>query len=214
MKIIISFFCALLFGGMAYGQAQEGTITYQKNLLPAAVIELPYSPGVVSSALSDYLSKKGKSKGTDMKGFTTFRNTQPAPNDSVNADLYFKIERKSRKDRETTVISLLTVAKEGASALNNTHYLTMDEAKDYLNNLVPAITSFNLEQRIKDQNEMVAKAESKYKKLTDEGADLEKKRNSLEKRIGENKQQQQAQTSEIELQKQKLASWVAQRKSQ
>ena len=100
MKKICLSFSLFLFAGIVYGQATEGTVQYQKNEQPAAVIELPYSPDVVKDAMSDYLSKKGRSKGNDIKGFTTYRNTQALQSDSANADLYFKVERKSRQEKE------------------------------------------------------------------------------------------------------------------
>lgn len=158
--------------------------------------------------------KKGKSKGNDLKGFTTFRNTQLAQNDSANADLYFRVERKGKQDKETSIVSLLlTMPKEGEVTANKVHYLNMEQAKTYLNELVPAIEAYNLEMQIKDQNQAVIKAESKYKSLADDGADLEKKRVTIEKKIQDNKNEQQAQGTVVGNQKQKLMAWISQRKS-
>ena len=88
----------------------------------------------------------------------------------------------------------------------------MQEAKDYLNDLVPAIQAYNLELEIKEQNEVIKKAEAKYKSLVNDGDDLEKKRSAIEKKIAENKQDIQSQGNEVEAQKQKLAAWVSTRK--
>ena len=60
---------------------------------------------------------------------------------------------------------------------------------------------------------MVIKAESKYKSLQDDGEDLVKKRENLEKKIEDNKRDQQKQMTEIENQKQKLAVLSSGRKS-
>ena len=212
MKKIMFSFSLLLIASIVCGQAQDGAVVYQKSQQPAAVIELPYSPDVVSDALNDYLSKKGKSKSNDLKGFTTYRNTQVMPYDSANADLYFKVERKSRQEKETSVVSLLlTIPKEGTAA--NVHYLNMEQAKAYLNELVPAIEAYNLELLIKEQNEKVIKSESKYKDLSDEGADLEKKRIGIEKKIVDNQYEIKTQVNEVEAQRQKLATLVSQRKA-
>jgi len=97
MKKTILFFSILLISLLSYGQAQEGTVEYQKRLQPAAVIELPYPPSVVDAAMNDYLSKKGKSRKDNVKGF---RNTDPIQSDSINADLYFKTERKAGKKKK------------------------------------------------------------------------------------------------------------------
>src|SRR4051794_9436486 len=92
---------------------------------------------------------------------------------------YFKVERKSRQEKEISVISLLlTAPKEGAP--QNVRYLQMEQAKTYLNDLAPAIEAYQLELLIKEQNEKVIKAESQYKNLADDGADLEKKREDIE----------------------------------
>ncbi len=214
MKKTFISFCMLFSAGLLYGQAQEGSVEYQKTQQPAAVIELPYAPDIVNAAMNDYLSKKGKSKGSDLKGFTTFRNTQVLQNDMANADLYFKVERKSRKEKEVSIVSLLlSLPKVGEPTVNTVHHLDMEQAKTYLNELVPAIEAYDLELQIKEQNEAVIKAESKYKSLVDDGADLEKKRIAIEKKIQDNKQEQQAQIAEVENQKQKLTGRVGQRKS-
>src|SRR5436190_11179651 len=103
MKKTIPFSAVLLISVFGYGQAYQSAVRYQNKFEPAAVIELPYTHSVVDAAMNEYLSKKGKSRGNDVKGFNTFRNTQPVQNDSVNADLYFKTERKSRSEKEVTV---------------------------------------------------------------------------------------------------------------
>lgn len=133
--------------------------------------------------------------------------------DTVNADLYFKTERKSRKEKEVTVVSLLVMPTEGQTNTGNLHYLDMNDAKGYLNDLATAIDAYNLELTIKDQNEALTKAETKYKNLVNDGDDLEKKRTAIDKKIADNKNEQETQLKEIENQKQKLSQWVGQRKS-
>ena len=206
-------FCMLLFALAIYGQAYEGTVAYQKSQQPAAIIELGFAPDMVRAAMNDHLSKKGKSKGNDLKGFTMYRNTGMLPGDSINADLFFKIERRSRQQKELSTVSLLLQGPgDQTAAAGNVHYLSMDEAKAYLNDLSPAIAAYNLEQVIKDQNDAVIKAESKYKSLVNEGEELEKKKAAIEKMISENTEDQQKQMNEVESQKQKLATWIGQRK--
>jgi len=198
--------------GIVYSQATEGTVQYQKTDLPAALIELPYSPDVVQYGINDYLSKKGRSKREDRKGFTTYRNTQALQNDSANADLYFKVERKSRQEKDISVVSLLlTTPNEGAA--QDLHPLQMEQAKAYLNDLAPAIEAYQLELQIKEQNANLIRAEAKYKGFTDDGAVLERKRVELEKKRADNKQEIQKLAAGIAAQKQRLAQLVEQRKA-
>jgi len=212
MKKGILFFAVLLIFTLGYGQAYEGSVQYQNKMQPAAVIELPYSPSVVNAAMTDYLSKKGKSKGSDIKGFTTFRNTEAVSIDSTNADLYFKTEQKSRKEHDVTLVSLLVMAIPD-TGVSNIHYFTMDNARAYLDDLGAAVNAYNLEIKIKDQNDAVAKAESKYKNLAKDAEELGKKRTELDRKISDNKDNLQRQLIEIENQKQKLTQWITQRRS-
>ena len=147
MKQIIIAIGALMMTLTTMAQATEGTVEYQKKQQSAAVLELPYPPDVVTSALNEFLSKKGKSKATDLKGFTTYRNTDQLSGDSANADLYFKIERKSRKEKQTTVVSLLLTPFIGTAPDSGINYLTMEQAKSYLDQLIPTIEGYNLEQK-------------------------------------------------------------------
>ncbi|HYF31715.1 MAG TPA: hypothetical protein VD993_11410 [Chitinophagaceae bacterium] len=212
MKKGLLFFSVLLIFTLGYGQAYESSVQFQNKVQPAAVIELPYPPSVVNAAMTDYLSKKGRSKSNDVRGFTIFRNTEPVSSDSSNADLYLKTERKSRKENGVTLVSLLVMPKAD-TGVSNLHYLNMDEARAYLDGLATAIDAYNLELKIKEQNDVVIKAEAKYKSLVADGDELEKKRTELDKKIADNKNNLQHQLVEIENQKQKLTQWVTQRKS-
>jgi hypothetical protein len=207
------YFIALMMGisAILHAQATEGTVSFKKNNQSAAVIELPFSADVVNASLNEYLSKKGRSKETDARGFTTFRNTQSLQGDSVNADLFFKVERKDKQSSITSLLVTQEVSQTNTgSGINN---LSMEQAKSYLNNLVPMIESYQLELQIKDQNEAIIKAESKYKSKAQDGDDLVKKKLNIERDIDENRKELQRLSNETDQQKQKLAELVRQRKS-
>jgi hypothetical protein len=131
--------------------------------------------------------------------------------DSVNADLYFKIERKSRKEKQLTVVSMLLTAPDAASAPSNLHYMNMQEAKDYLNGLVQNIDRYDMDQKIKAQNQLLIKTETKFRNLVNDGQDLQKKKANIEKNIAENIQEQQVLAAEVDKQKQILDAMVAKR---
>lgn len=213
MKKVICLLGMYLIAVTMYGQAQSGNVVYQRVKHDAAVIELPYSPDMVNAALNDYLSKKGKSKVEDIKGFTTYRSTQPVTGDSVNANLYFKVERKSRQQKENAVVSLLLNKPVADNAAGNVHHMDMEEAKTYLNELLPAFVAYDLEQTIKDQNKTLIDAEAKLKGLQRDNGDLKSKIENLQKDLENNNQKQQAQLEAINQQKQKLAELVSQRKA-
>ena len=212
MKKISVLFSILLFSIFGYGQAYEGAVFCDKKIQSAAVIDLPYSPLVVNAALVDYLSKRGKSRSKDVKGFTTFTNTEALQGHGISTDLYFRTERKNDTERDISVVSLL-VTDEYQTTRDNLHYLSMDAGKEYLNGLATAVDAYGIEIAIKDQNDVIIKLESKNKVLSGIGQDLENKRIAIEQKIAENKNDQQQLTKEIERQKQKLTECIGQRKS-
>lgn len=213
MKKILFLALSLLPACLLFAQAQEGVVAYQKTQQPAAMIHLPYSSGVVNDAMDDYLSKKG-TKSDHLKGFKTFRNTRLSENDTVYADLYFKVTRMSREEKEkTTVYLLVGMPNEGIALRNPATSITTEQAKEVLNQLAPAIEAFNLERMIKEQNEVVIKEETRYKSLVKEGGDLSERRADIEKKILANRHDQEKQTTEVNKQKQALALLVDQRKN-
>lgn len=213
MKYAISVLLITLCFSQAYSQAVEGTVEQSNNNLPAAVIELPVAPDVATAAMKDHLSKKGKSRTTDIKGFVTFRNTDSIPSDSTTADLYFKVERKSRREKEFSLVSLLlTTPGSNTASPTKTRHLNMEEAKAFLNELQPAIIAFDLERQIKEQNEMVIKEETRYRHLDEERTELIKRQESMGQKILDKQNEQQSQKIEVEKQKQILTELVTKRK--
>jgi hypothetical protein len=215
MKKLFILFFFLLTAGMVYAQPQatEGTTDFQKTTQPAAIIELPYAENVVEKAISDYMSRKG-SKGSDSKGFKTFRGYKLRDSQDYTSDLYFKIDRKSRKEKDLTVVSLV-VGKNGEdvktrSAPDNS---SIDGAKDLLNDMVASIDAYNLELQIQDQNDVVKKAYKKYNGLIDDQKDYEKKIKGLEDKLEQNKKDQDRQQDEIKKQKDILDTLTGKRKS-
>lgn len=152
-------------------------------------------------------------KKTFLNDFATNRNSQMMQNDGVNA-MYFKVNGKTKQERETSLASLLLAMPENdTTTAKNGHYINMEQAKTYFNDLAPAMQAYNLELQIKNLNKAIYKTEAKYKCLLDEGATFDKKRVNIEKKSQENKQEQQTRLNEVENQKQKLAVLVSQRKS-
>jgi hypothetical protein len=203
----------LLLAGCVFGQAKDGIVVYKKTHQPAATISLPYEPEVVTAAMDGYLSKKGL-KSKDLKGFKTFRNTQFVQGDSMNADLYFKVTRNNRSQIEASIIYLMVgMPNENIEKRNQETHFTRQQAKEYLNNLVPVIEAYNLELLIIQQNETVIEEEKRYNSLVDDGADLNKRKTDNVQKLQRNQHDQDKQNEEVEKHKQALAYLISQRKS-
>lgn len=211
-KVYISFIALLLFK-ISIGQALVGKVEYQKAMQTAAVVELPFSSDLVEGAIKDYLAKKG-SKANQSKGFTVFKNVQLASSDPTATDLYFKIDRKSKKENDVSVVYLL-VAKptENLATRSSEDNFGMEGAKAFLNEISPSITGYSLELQIKDQEEAVKKAEKRFNNLMDDQKDLESRKKGIEEKIQDNLKDQEKQKMEIEKQRQLLVELNGRRKA-
>ena len=127
-------------------------------------------------------------------------------------DYIIKVERKSRRDKDESVVYLVMKSSE-SNLISLADSDIKDKAKSFLNNLSPVIEAFSLEQEIIAQEEAVKKAEKKYNSLHDDLQDLEKRKKKLEDSIEDNKKDQDKQRNEIEKQKDVLEKMKGKRKS-
>jgi chromosome segregation ATPase len=129
------------------------------------------------------------------------------PNDTEDSDLHFKVERKSKKEKDVSVVHLIVGRSSENITLrheNDSH--KSDDGKSFLNNLGPTVVAHQLEMDIKDQSEKVTKAEKKLKTLTEDQKEYEKKIANLQEKLVENKKDQENQTVEIQKQRDILQS--------
>jgi hypothetical protein len=214
MKRLFILFFSLMAAGAMYAQPQatEATAEFQKTQQPAAVIELPYPEKVVDKGIAEYMSKKG-SKGSDSKGFNTFRGYKLRDSQDYSSDLYFKTERK-RGAKDITVVTLI-VGKNGEDVKTRTSpdNSSIDGGKDLLNDMVASIDAYNLELQIQDQDDAVKKAQKKFDGLADDQKDYEKKIKGLEDKLDQNKKDQDKQQDEVKKQKDILEALRGKRKS-
>src|SRR5688572_22688715 len=130
MKQIILAIAMLVITNSINAQSVAGTVNHDKKTHQAAMIELPYEADLVSQALNDYLSQKGKAKGKEMKGFKAYKNPNQQM-DSVNANLYFSVKQK-KNEKDVTILSLLITRKGNEVATgSDMHHMDMDEARRF-----------------------------------------------------------------------------------
>lgn len=212
MKQLILATALLIFTTTIHAQSTAGTVVVDKQEQAAAVIELPYEADLVSKALNDYLSGKGKAKGREMKGFKAYKNPNEQA-DSVNANLYFSV-RSKKDDKDATILSLLITRKGNEIATgSDMHHMNMEEARHFLDALAPVIAAYSLEARIADQENVVAKAASKYKDLVEDGKDLQEKKAETEKKIMKNEVDQAEQQAKLETERARLNALISSKKS-
>ena len=211
MKKIPALLLPIIFYGPVFSQAYTGTTEYQKISRDAIVNEIPFPEKTVAYAIQDTLQKMGYN-GKESKGFTVYKGVQLAALGNEPLDMYFSIDRKSRKEKESSTVTMLlsrgadnfiTVAADPA---------IVGKAKSFLEHLVTTVVYFDVEQQIAAQQDLIRAAEKKAKNLAEDGDDLQKKKKKTELQIEENSRDQANQRSTIEKQQQVLETLKGKRR--
>jgi hypothetical protein len=190
------------FSLASVAQAYEGTIQYDKKKQPALIIEYNYPAQAVENAITQYIERLGfkakEEKGilNRDKGFIVFKNAFVPDIYADRLDYIIKADRKSRKEEDVSTFYLV-LNRNDKSMLQAMSFEDINRAKLFLNNFHPQIEAAYLEIQIKEQEEIVTKAEKKLN-------DLKAEQSTLEKKLEENKTNQEATQKDIENQKQRL----------
>lgn len=211
MKKIFVFITLCGFYLSATAQSEVTKITYQKVERLAVENEIPFPEKTIMKAVDEKMEQMGY-KGKDSKGFTIYKSVKLSELGSGEYDLYFMAERKSRRNRDNSTLTLMISKGFDNFVTLKTDAAVIENAKKYLEKIIGMIAAYDLEQQIIDQQEAVDKSDKKYNNLVDDGQSLEKKRKSIEKDIEDNKNDQEKQLADIEKQKQILETLKASRK--
>ena len=199
MGLIVS---GLLMTVLSFGQSYEASIQYDKKKQQAIAIDFVFQPQAVENAIVQKLAKMGykakEEKGilNRDKGFLVFKNIFITDIMSDRMDYLIKVERKSRKEADESIMYLVML-KDDKNAMGIMDAGDVGRAKSFLNNLLPEVEAADLELQIIAQQEVVAKAEKKLR-------DLKEEQTSLERKIADNKSGQESTQKDIESQKQAL----------
>ncbi len=195
---------------LSKAQSYEGNIQYDKKKQQAIVIEYNYPAQAVENAIvlkmerMGYKAKEEKGIFNKDKGFIVFKNAYVTSISNDRMDYIVKVERKSRKEEDESVMYLVML-KGDENAMIKMDAENVGQAKLFLNNMLPEIEAAYLEIQIRDQESVVAKAETKLKNLKDDQA-------SLEKKLQQNKLDQDNTQKDIEVQKNALGILIDKRK--
>lgn len=203
--------CLLVTVLTGRAQAYEGSVQFDKKKQAALVIDYPYVPEAVQDAFTQYLEKLGfkarEEKGifNRDKGFIVFRNALVPELHPERMDYIFKVEKKSRKEESASVLYLV-MNRDNSNPLQGLKAEEVTRIKNFLNGFTPKIEAAWLEIQIREQEDVIAKAEKKL-------ADLKSDQASLEKKLADNKSDQETTQKDIEAQKQKLGQLQGSRKN-
>jgi hypothetical protein len=198
-KLLLFVFPAIFAIPSAKAQSYKSSYTFQKNLYPVAAIQVPFEEDAVKDALIDYMKAHGY-KDAHYKDFIVFRDVPLDKNNAAVSDAYFLVDRKSRSEKDVTVISLLPVKKGetlSPATAEDSSYTRI--AMTYLDSLKKNVHSFSLTKLIEAQQKTLDKTKGKMVDLKNDSGDIAKKIRSYESELAQNKIDQENQTKAIAL---------------
>lgn len=221
MKHIFSLIVSLLFTGFSFAQAPiQSTAEYNGQKYPCYIIEYNLPPDETEDVIKNKLKSEGY-KADNSKGYLVYRNVRLPALDSTEAqDVLFKIDRKSRKEKDKSLVTMIS-AKAGLIPEDKVKGAKMVADIEPSSNAIAFMNSFqsdiNLQAynlAVSDQESVVGKAEKKLKNLQDDSAKIVKKINDYQSDLEANKKDQQKQLDEIAKQKALLDQTRAKRPSE
>jgi hypothetical protein len=210
-KIITSIVFVFFLTVSGNTQSYEGTIDFQKKDEKAILIDFPYPSSVVEDAIADKMEKLGCRK-KESKGFLLYKNSVLTDISTEPADFLIKVERKSRKENDQSVVYFI-ISRKDENIIARNDALLNSNVKTFLNHLSPEIEAYNLELQIKEQEAILTKGEAKLGDMQHDQKNMEKKIKKLEDDLKENANTQYDQKKEIEKQKQVLEVLRSRRKN-
>jgi hypothetical protein len=211
-KCTALFILAFAVFQIASAQASYTSVSYNKSSQPALMLELPYNVEISEGFIVDNLKKTGydpETKGklfwkqNKLNGFYIFKDVrlEGAPG---TVDLYFKVDQKSKRQKDASVIYLLIGKGENSFVSSDSDNDTYTAAKRFLNGFVDKSAVYKHDLDIKNQEDAVKENEKKLDKLKDSEKDMIKKINQLQKDLKKNQEDQKDQEKKIEDEKKKL----------
>ena len=195
MRNLSLFFSAfLLFSGSLSAQSYRTTYTYQKNAYGAAAIQVPYEENVVTEAVKDYMTGKGY-KDAHYKDFVIFRSVPLDNHSTVYSDAYFNISKKSRSEKDITIVTLIPVKKEATlSPATEEDSSYISKSMVFLDSMLHQIHHYSLTQQIQIQQKALDKTSAKLISLKNDSGDIAKKIRNYEGELTQIKNDQAKQT--------------------
>ena len=209
----------LLFAGFNYSFSQvlSTTVTYNKTSQPALMLELPYDQNTAEGFIISNLKKTGydpESKGklfwkqNKVNGFYIFKGvTLEGLTQSV--DLYFKIDQKSKRIKDQSIIYLLVSKGNEKFISSDSDEPIYNVAQKLMNSFVTRSASYKLGLDVKAQEAELKDAEKKLAQQKDSEKEITKKIEQLQEDLKKNKSDQETQKIIIEKEKKKLADLKA-----
>jgi hypothetical protein len=211
MKKISVLLTSLIISLAATAQAENGTATFGKSVESALLYDMPYPEEAVINGIEKKMNTWGKPKKA--RGFTMYRNVTVSGISSQPITLYFRVEKKSKKDNNSAVLTMMMANEFDRFYKLEDSGEMFAKAKEFLNDFAEPVAAANLELQITAQDDVVKKEDKSLKKLKDDSIDYEKQKKKLEDKIAQNAKDIEQQEKAVAAQKEQLDILVKQRKN-
>ena len=208
MKYFLTLAISFLFVFTSKAQSfMKTTAEYNGQKYPCYVMEYNLPPDATENVIKNQLKKQGYNPSKS-KGYLVYRNVRlEALDDNSPQDVFFKIDRKSRKESEKSVVTLITARPgevpegkvKGAKMVAD--ITTSAGSESFLESFQDGVQESAHNLAVDNQVNEVAKAEKKLENLQKEQVKLEKKLKDLQDEMTTNKKDQEKQTDLIARQK-------------
>ena len=212
-KFIYTLLLVLCINSLLQAQPFAAQINYDKAMQPGLKLELPYTTEVSEATILKKLENIGykpETKGElfwkkkTINGFYVFKGVSLPSINGFRVDLYFDVKRKSRKESDKSVMSLL-ISKDGSNFVSaETDNTTFNAASQFLNGFLSETEVFKHNLDVNKQEGAVKNAEKKLENLKDDEKKLNKKIVDTQRDLEDIIKNQGKQVQEIENQKLKL----------
>ena len=168
MKKLVAFIgvCSMYIAATAQSTIEK--VNYQKAEHEAIVNEIPYPEKTIMNAIDNKMQQLGyKSKSS--KGYTVYKAVRLTQLGGGEYDLYFSAERKSRRNKDNSTLTMLVSTGNDVFATENDNAALMDNAKKYMDRITDMVAAYDLDLQVAAQIDVVDKAIKKYNSLVDDG---------------------------------------------
>lgn len=198
-NLLLLLFICLFAGTHLHAQVYDSQVEFNKAKRSVKTMEVSQESDIVEDAIKSKMAKSGY-KPSESKGWMVFKNVNDPEISSETCDLYIKVDRKSRKEKENSLVYFFA-SKPGDNVTPVSLADNMLVTDGFTGQVKVQADAVKLEKDIAGQEDAVRKAQKKYDDLVKDQSSLEKKIQGLQSDLEKNKQKQQEQSQEAENQR-------------
>ncbi len=213
MKTTLCALVAMVCSITTLAQSKTASALFNDNAVSAIETPIPFNITLVEKAIEERMSPYNV-KARDQKGYKAYRGVKIDSISEKEIDIYFKIVRKGKKEKDASVVTMLI---SNGFEVFMTHSGNPEEfarAKTFMNSLLYSSAAADIDVQLNSQDDAVRKADRKLELLRDELNELRKKMKQTSEKLADTQKEIQKQEELLRKEKQILASLQDRRSDQ